>query len=253
MTASLENRIAIVTGGGRGIGQAIAVELARAGATVAVVARSRDELDATATRVREAGGTALVVVADLGDRQQLDRCVREVRDGLGSVDILINNAAVITPLGPSVNVDIDDWAAAMRINVVAVAALSFAFLPDMLERRWGRIVNITSGVVTNATMTGVNAYTASKAAMHAHTLNLAAEMAGTGVTVNAYLPGEVDTEMQASVRRDAPEKIGTELHDRFERLQRDGMLISPEMSARSLVARLRGEDNGQVWDVSDPI
>jgi 3-oxoacyl-[acyl-carrier protein] reductase len=136
MRISLEGRTALVTGAGRGIGRAVALQLAGAGATVALVARSRDELDETANRVHALGGAALVAPADLGKLDELQRTVRRANDELGAVDILVNNAAVVWPLGASATVEPAEWAAAIAINIVAVAALSFGLLPAMLDRGW---------------------------------------------------------------------------------------------------------------------
>jgi NAD(P)-dependent dehydrogenase (short-subunit alcohol dehydrogenase family) len=95
-----------------------------------------------------------------------------------------------------------------------------------------------------------NAYAATKSALEAHTVNLAAELRGTGVTVNAYRPGGVDTAMQAWIRRQDPERIGAGLHERFNRNYADGALITPEYSAAALLALLAGDDTGAIWDVS---
>ena len=251
MTSSLSARTALVTGAGRGIGRAIALELAQAGATVVLVARSRNQLSETADRIKELGGTALTVPADLGTISEVTR-VAERTSAIGGVEVLINNAAVVWPLGPSVRVDPREWAAAIQINLVAVAALSFASLPAMLDRGWGRIVNVSSGIVSHPeAMIGGNAYAAGKAALEAHTINLAAELAGSGVTVNAFRPGSVDTAMQGWIRSQDPAAIGVALHERFTRSRAEGTLITPERSARSLIARLDSDVSGEIWDVSD--
>lgn len=124
--------------------------------------------------------------------------------------------------------------------MVAVAALTFAVLPSMVSRGWGRIVNVSSGIVAHpAGMIGGNAYVTGKAALEAHTLNLAAEVAGSGVTVNVYRPGSVDTAMQEFVRtRD--EAAIADLRRRFDDNYRNGRLITPETSASALLARLAG-------------
>ena len=135
------------------------------------------------------------------------------------------------------------------MNVLVVAKLTFALLPTMLERRWGRVVNVSSAVVAHPeNMIGGNAYATGKAAVEAHTVNLAAELAGSGVTVNAYRPGSVDTAMQAYVRGQHPSEIGIALHDRFSRSYEQGTLITPERSALSLVSRLHGEATGEIWE-----
>ena len=248
----LDGRTALVTGSGRGIGRAIAIGLADAGVSVALLARSRDELVETAEAVSERGVDALVVPADLGDLGELTRAVERASRRLGTIDILVNNAAVVWPLGPSVAVDAGSFAAAVAVNVVAVAALTFALLPAMLDRGWGRVVNVSSGIAAHpAAMVGGNAYATSKAALEAHTLNLAAELAGTGVTVNAFRPGAVDTAMQRFIRSQDPAKIGVELHERFVRAHADGTLIAPQDAARSLLTRLQGGATGEIWDVAD--
>lgn len=253
MTTSLHGRTALVTGAGRGIGRAIANELAKASVSVALVARSQNELEETATSLRRLGGTASVIKADIGDPDQLLQAVKQVRDEFGVVDILINNAAVVWPLGPSAAIDPADWTAAIGVNLVAVASLTFALLPAMLEQNWGRVVNVSSGIVARPTsMIGGNAYVTAKAALEAHTVNLAAELADSGVTVNAFRPGSVDTAMQAWIREQDPDRIGASLHERFSRSHQEGTLISPERSARSLLDRLAGEATGRIWDVADP-
>jgi 3-oxoacyl-[acyl-carrier protein] reductase len=229
------------------------VQLAGAGASVALVARSHDQLGETARRIRAAGGQALIIPADLGQPSEAREVAERASQSLGQVDVLVNNAAVVWPLGPSVDVDPAQWAAALQINAVAVAALSFALLPGMLARGWGRIVNVSSGIVAHPeAMIGGNAYAAGKAALEAHTINLAAEVAGSGVTVNAFRPGSVDTAMQGWIRSQDPTQIGTALHERFTRSHAEGTLITPERSADALIARLSGDGNGQIWDVSDP-
>ena len=121
----------------------------------------------------------------------------------------------------------------------------------MLDAGWGRVVNISSGIAAHPEgMVRGNAYATTKAALEAHTVNLAAELSGTGVTVNAYRPGGVNTAMQAWIRRQDPERIGAGLHERFNRNFADGSLITPAHSAAALLTHLAGEDTGAIWDVS---
>ncbi|GAA4576803.1 SDR family NAD(P)-dependent oxidoreductase [Planotetraspora kaengkrachanensis] len=253
MMGPFEDRTALVTGAGRGIGRAVAVELARAGARTVLMARSQDELAESARLVRAAGGEALVVQGDLSRPDRISDLLGGARDDLGDVDVLVNNAGVVWPLGPSAAVDAAEWAAAIDVNLVSAATLTFALLPGMLSRKWGRIVNVSSGVAERPTsMIGANAYATAKAALEAHTVNLAAEVAGSGVTVNAFRPGRVDTAMQTWIRERDPEEIGAALHEQFTDYHRAG-LISPEESARSLVSRLPGDATGQTWKASDPV
>jgi NAD(P)-dependent dehydrogenase (short-subunit alcohol dehydrogenase family) len=243
----------VITGAGRGIGRAVALGLAGAGAGVVLVARTAGQLDETRALLRGQGAPAeriSVVPADLADEEDRDRAVAVVLAG-GRVDILVNNAATVEPLGPTIGVAARDMRLAFEVNVVAPAALTAAVLPGMLAAGWGRVVNVSSGIAAYpAGMVRGNAYAITKAALEAHTVNLAAELAGTGVTVNAYRPGMVDTAMQAWIRGQDPERIGTGLHERFNKNFAEGTLITPEQSAAALLAHLAGDHTGAIWDVS---
>ena len=253
MTSDFADRTALVTGAGRGIGRAVALGLGAVGARVILLARTAGQLDETRTLLREQGtpaGRVSVLPADLADEEDRSRAVGAAL-AAGRVDILVNNAATVEPLGPTVGIKAGDLRLVFEVNVVAPAALTAAVLPGMLEAGWGRVVNISSGIVANpAGMVRGNAYAATKAALEAHTVNLAAELRGTGVTVNAYRPGGVNTAMQAWIRRQDPERIGTSLHERFNKNYAEGSLITPEQSAAVLLAYLAGEDTGAIWNVS---
>jgi NAD(P)-dependent dehydrogenase (short-subunit alcohol dehydrogenase family) len=250
----LTGRIALVTGGGRGIGRATARDLASGGAAVAVVSRTAEQLDEVVATVAAHGGHAVAFAADLADLDQIPALLAHIHDRLGLVDILINDAATVAPLGPTAELNPAQVDAAFRLNVTSLIALSGAVLPDMLERAWGRIVNISTGVVSRpASMIGGTTYTATKAAVEAHTINLAAELADSGVTVNGYRPGRVDTAMQEWIRSQDPGRVGKQLVARFAAMHAEGQLISAERSARRLVTRLAGSDTGHVWDVDDPL
>jgi NAD(P)-dependent dehydrogenase (short-subunit alcohol dehydrogenase family) len=247
-----EGRTAVVTGAGRGIGRAIALGLVAAGARVALLARSKDQLDEVAERSHELGGTSLAVPTDVGDPVAVTDTINQVLDAFGGVDILVNNAGVVWPLGPSTKIDVDEWSAAISVNLVGVVNLTLGLLPQMLDRSWGRIVNVSSGVAARpGSMIGANAYVTSKAALEAHTLNLAAELEGSGVTVNAYRPGGVDTAMQGWIRSQAPEDVGAALHERFIESYEKGTLISPVESATSLLRRIPSDATGEIWSMPD--
>ncbi|MBZ6106513.1 MULTISPECIES: SDR family NAD(P)-dependent oxidoreductase [Streptomyces] len=248
---SLNGSVALVTGAGRGIGRAVALALAELGVKVAVVARGREELDRTVELVRARGGAAVAVVADLGDPSAAAGVVERAVGELGPVDVLVNNAATVEPLGPSAGLGPAAWDA-LRLNVLTPVALCNAVLPWMTAAGRGRIVNVSSGVVSRpASMIGGNVYVTTKAALEAHTLNLAAELDGTGVTVNVFRPGTVDTAMQAAIRRTGEGRLDDTTYARFVRNHEEGGLITPEQSARALVGRMGGNASGQIWDVSD--
>lgn len=253
MPGSLEGRIAVVTGAGRGIGREIAIGLAAAGARVALIARTQSELDEVAATITNRGGDAVAIVADIGRAEGAHRVIETATARLGRPDILISNAAVVAPLGPTQSLAPADVYAALAVNVAAVVILSGHVIPVMLESGWGRIVNVSSGIAEHpAAMIGGNVYAASKAALEASTINLAAELEATGVTVNAYRPGAVDTAMQAWIRHQSPDDIGHALHRRFVDSHARGQLISPRASAARLLDRLLSTETGQIWNVTDP-
>jgi len=246
-------KTALITGAGRGIGRAIALGLGGAGARVILLARTAGQLEETRALLLERGVPAQrigVVPADLAEEEDRSRAAAAVL-AAGRVDILVSNAGTVEPLGPTIGIAAGGLRLAFEVNVVAPAALTAAVLPGMLDAGWGRVVNISSGIAANpAGMIRGNAYATTKAALEAHTVNLAAELRGTGVTVNVYRPGGVDTAMQAWIRQQDPERIGAVLHERFNRNFTEGTLITPGHSAAALLAHLAGDDTGAIWDVS---
>lgn len=252
MERPFDGKAALVTGGGRGIGRAIAIGLADLGAAVVIASRTDRELDEVRTAIEARGGHAYSFRADVSDASDSAALLQRAGEAFGAIEILVNNAAVVWPIGTSSSIDPEAWASAIAINVIAVARLSFAVLPAMLERGWGRIVNISSGIAAHPeSMVGANAYATSKAALEAHTVSLAAELAGSGVTVNAYRPGGVDTAMQAWIRDQPTNVVGQDLHDRFVASKDSGRLLTPEQSAAALLPRLAGSETGGVWSVRD--
>jgi 3-oxoacyl-[acyl-carrier protein] reductase len=192
----MKNRVALVTGAGRGIGRAAALALAREGARVAVTARTQNELDTLVEEIRSAGGQALSITADLTDRSAPPAVLRKVQEAWGPVEILVNNAGIGSSQDPRPLVDYDDafWDLTFAVNVTAPYLFTKLALPSMIERRWGRIINIAS---INAKMASLHsaAYTASKHALAGMTKVAALEVAPYGVTVNAVCPGVVRSRM----------------------------------------------------------
>jgi NAD(P)-dependent dehydrogenase (short-subunit alcohol dehydrogenase family) len=245
-------RSAVVTGAGRGIGRAIALGLVAEGARVALLARSKVELDEVASLVRDQSGVALVLPADMADSDSVEQAAELALSEFGIVDVLVNNAGVVWPVASSTTIAIADWATTLAINVTGAVQLTLALLPSMLRQGWGRIVNVSSGIAAHPSgMIGANAYATSKAALEAHTVNLAAEIVGSGVTVNVYRPGGVDTAMQGWIRSQPADHVGPALHERFIENYERGSLITPEESANSLLRRLPSDATGMIWDVRD--
>ena len=191
---SLAGRVAVVTGGGRGIGAATARALADAGLSIVVAARNRDQIERRSAELVALGHRAKAVVCDVTSEASVLALAREAAD-LGPVAVLVNNAGAAgsTPL---VRTSLEDWNRLMAVNATGAFLCTRAFLPGMLERQWGRVVNVAS----TAGLGGgkyLAAYSAAKHALVGLTRSAAAEVAGTGVTVNAVCPNFVDTEMTA--------------------------------------------------------
>lgn len=189
----LTGRIAVVTGGGRGIGRAVALSLAAAGADVAVTARSADELEETAAAIRATGRRAEAIVCDVAERPQVDAMVARVRTALGDPLILVNNAGIAGSAKLAETTD-EMWDQMLRVNATGAFYCTRAVLPLMLKAKWGRIVSMAS-VTARVGAPYIAAYTASKHALLGLTRAVAAEVASRGITVNAVCPGYVDTEM----------------------------------------------------------
>jgi NAD(P)-dependent dehydrogenase (short-subunit alcohol dehydrogenase family) len=194
--AELQNRVALVTGAGRGIGRAIAEALAEQGAAVAAAARSQAELEEAVRSIEKRGGTARAFAVDLFDREAAGKLPQTVRAALGPIDILVNNAGIGSSAspGPVVEMDVDYWDRTLELNLTVPMLLSRSVLPEMLGRRWGRIIMVASIAGKVGTFHGA-AYAASKHGLLGLTRSLALEVCAQGVTVNAICPGPVKTVM----------------------------------------------------------
>ena len=199
---SLEGRRALVTGASRGLGAAIAAGLAEAGADVAVHGQATST-EATCARVRAAGRRALPLAGDLGDASVPDRLVRETLQGLGGLDVLVNNAGLIRR-GPAVETTDEDWETVLEVDLGGVFRLCRAAGRHMLERGSGKIVNIASLLSFQGGIR-VPAYTAAKSAVAGLTRALANEWAPRGIGVNAIAPGYMVTDNTEALRND-PER-----------------------------------------------
>lgn len=184
-------RIAIVTGGGSGIGRAISNRLALEGATVAVWDRDDDSAKKTVAEIEAAGGTALAQTVDVTDRPGIDAAVAELRDGVGAATILVNNAG-ISPFKRFLDIDREHLQRVYDVNIFGTFDCCQAAVPDMIAARWGRIVNISSSSAQTGNAFHTH-YSSSKAAVIGLTRSLAKELGPKGITVNTIPPGFVDT------------------------------------------------------------
>ncbi len=187
-------QVALVTGGGRGLGRAMALALAEAGAVVAVVARSQEEIDETAAQIVQCGGKALALKADVGDWSAVEAMARQVEQELGTVDLLINNAGVVNVPAPLWEAEIDDWLRVVNINLNGPFLCIRAILPSMIGRGRGRIINVSSSAGAWPVPFGAS-YSASKTGLARLSECLALETKDHGISVFAIDPGFVLTAM----------------------------------------------------------
>lgn len=197
----LQGKTAIITGGGRGIGRAIARRFAAEGAAVALSARTEKEVQETAAEIAKAGGKAIAVAADVSREEDCGRIVSRAREAFGAVHILINNAAIYGPVRAAEKITQQEWDEVMAVNLRGPFLMSRLVLPEMYQRGSGAIVNITS-IAGKAAFPLGSPYAASKAGLAGFTRSLAAEGARKGVRVNALSPGPVtETKMSQDLGR----------------------------------------------------
>ena len=239
---ALAGRAAVVTGGGRGIGVAVAGALAAEGAAVVVTARTGDEIEAVAEGLRARGETAHAAVCDVTDPDSVAALAARARELVGAIDILVNNAGIARS-APFLKVTLDEWEHVHRVNATGPLLVTQAFLPPMLERGWGRIVNVAS-VASFLGARYITSYAASKHALLGMTRCLADELAGTGVTVNSVCPGYVDTPMtNENIERIAAKtgRDAEEVRAGLEKMQPGGRLITSDEVAHAVMTFMADE------------
>lgn len=234
----LKDKVAIITGGGRGIGEAIALAFAREGARLVLAARTVPELERVAGRVKDLGGSAQIVPADVTSRQAVSRMVVKALDSFGQVDILVNAAGVYGPIGLLWESDPEEWVQALEVNLLGTFFACHAVLPDMIRRRQGCIINFSGGGATSP-LPRFTAYGVSKTAVVRLTETLAEEVRGFNIRVNAIAPGMVDTSLQDGVLA-AGDRAG-ELLSRIRRLRETGDGGAPRELAAELAVFLSSE------------
>lgn len=254
----LTGATAVVTGGSQGLGAAVARTLAAEGAAVVVAARTGPKIEATAAAIRATGQLAWAVRCDVTDPASVRALAEAAARHFDRADILVNNAG-LAHSAPLHRLTLDDWNRVFAVNATGTFLCTQAFLAQMLERNWGRIVNVASVAGLHGARY-IAAYSAAKHAVIGFTRAVAAEVAGTGVTCNAVCPGYVDTDMtQQSVER-VMAKTGKSREDALAAMlatTSQQRLIPPEVVARAVVSlcdRSSGDVNGEaiVIDGSTP-
>ena len=241
--AGLQGRIALVTGASQGIGRACALELARAGATVALAARNEAKLAEVAAEISTAGGQAAAFALDVASEESIKTGAKAVIERFGKVEILVNNAG-ITRDGLMMAMKRADWDDVLSTNLTGAFLLTQALLRPMLKNRWGRIVNVTS-VVGRTGQAGQVNYASSKAGLIGLTRSLAREVASRGITVNAVAPGYIETPMTAVLDEKQREAMMGQIP-----LGRPGTDMEIAQSVAFLASDAAGYITGHVLDVN---
>lgn len=241
--ADLQGRVALVTGASQGIGRACALELAKAGAILAIAARNEGKLADVEAEIAAAGGQATAIALDISNEESIKQGAKAVMDQYGKVEILVNNAG-ITRDDLMMRMKRADWDDVLGTNLTGAFLLTQALLRPMMKNRWGRIINITS-VVGRTGQEGQVNYAASKAGLIGFTRSLAREVASRGITVNAVAPGYIETPMTAVLDEKLREKMIAEIP-----VGRPGTDVEIAQSVVFLASNAAAYITGHVLDVN---
>lgn len=250
-----EQMVAIVTGGGRGIGAAAAQSLASDGIEVVLVARTKAETNQVAARIKDAGGSALALAADVSEDGAADMITWSAEEHFGRpCQILVNAAGITGPVVELGELDLASFRSVIEVNLTGALRLAQAVLPAMKQKAWGRIVNVTSGL-TRRVQPGLGAYSAAKAALSQLSLIMDAETRQHGVRVFALEPGVVRSRMNDELRSLEPTGVRAAVVQRFQDIERDHHMVEAADSARLIhlaATGLADDLAGTAFSIYDP-
>ncbi len=222
----LQGRVAIVTGGGRGLGRSVALTFGKQGAKVVLAARTMEEIDHVAEELRSLRKEAIAVPTDVSNEDQVNHLVKMTLEAFGTIDILVNNAGARGPIGPIHQISLSEWEQTLKVNLTGAFLCTKAVLPVLMEKREGKIINVATTLTPRPNLTP---YMVAKAGLIHFTKQLSRELKDYNIQVNVIHPGVMDTRMQEEIRKAGVKAIGT---DMFERLKEEGILHLPDEPAK---------------------
>lgn len=251
-TLKLKDKVTVVTGAGRGIGRAIALAFAREGAEVVVVSRTLSEVEETAVQIEALGGHALQLQIDVSKSEDVEKMVKLTMQKSGRIDVLVNNAGILGPVGPLVENDVDHWMETIRVNLIGTFLCCKAVLPIMIRQHKGKIINLSGGGAAYP-RPRFSAYSASKCAVVGLTSTLAEEVKDFDIQVNAVAPGAVYSRLHEQVLNAGLKAGEKELEGSKRVKETEG--TPPEVPAELAVFLASDESDGltgrlisAVWD-----
>lgn len=239
----LENRVAIITGAGRGIGRYIALGFAREGARLVLAARTTIQLAETAEQAKALGARTLVITTDVSNQSQVDSMVQQTLEEFGTIDILINNAGAIGSMGTVEKIDPSDWIQTINTNLIGTYLCCRAVLPAMLRQNRGKIINVSGGGASDNSLKYFSAYSSSKAAILKLTEVLSLEVADKNIQVNAVAPGAHHTQLTEELVSSMRDTGDSDYHKMVQELFSEE---GPLEQLLELAVFLGSEDSGEL-------